>query len=215
MVGGGGQEFTQWEEGGEGSSGGDWWWEDGAGSRGQRGGGGGEDSETGRGWEAGKGSGGSRRVQTWICLLFSFGLKLGQGVGSWAPNSGEGCSALGAPGGVPAPGQPWGSPVLSQGLGRADWGARTAAEMCADGVGVMTEMERDFWLFLASPRPAADGGGSLARVTVSRWPSRAGGTVTYMPQTPSLRAMNFSKQGGKWRTRAQVWRTGEEGGDRG
>ena len=105
--------------------------------------------------------------------------------------------------------------VLSHGLGREDWGAWTAAEMCADWVGVMMEVERDFWLFLASPRSPADGGGSLARVTVSRRPSRAGGTVTYMPQTPSLRVMTFYTQGGKWRTRAQVWRTGEEGGDRG
>ena len=47
MVGGAGQELTQWEEGREGSSGGYRWWEDGAGSRGQCGGGGGEDSETG------------------------------------------------------------------------------------------------------------------------------------------------------------------------
>ena len=56
--------------------------------------------------------------------------------------------------------------------------------MCADEVGVMTEMERD-------------GGGSLARLTVSRLPSRAGGMVTYMPQTRSLRAMTFCQQGGK------------------
>lgn len=174
----------QWEEGGEGSSEGDRRWEDGAGSRGQRGGRGGEDSETGRGWEAGKGSGGSRRVQTSICLLFSFGLKLGQGAQSWAPNSGEGHSALGSPGGPQLLGSPGVSTVLSHGLGRAAWGARTAAERCADEVGVMTEMERD-------------GGGSLARVTVSRLPSRAGGMVTYMPQTRSLRAMTFCQQGGK------------------
>ena len=135
--------------------------------------------------------------------------------GELGPQLGEGRSALGSPGGVPAPGQPWGVTCAPPGACGAAWGARTAAEMCANGVGVMTEMERDFWLFLASPHPAADGGGSLARVTVSRWPSRAGGTVTYMPQTPSLHAMTFSKQGGKWRTRAQVWRTGEEGGDRG
>lgn len=43
-----------------------------------------------------------------ICLLFSFGLKLGQGAQSWAPNLGEGSSALGSPGQAPAPGEPWG-----------------------------------------------------------------------------------------------------------
>ena len=59
------------------------------------------------------------------------------------------------------------------GLAKRAWGARPAAEMCVDGGG--GDGDRNLWLLVAP----VDGGGSLARATVSKLPTWAGGVVTH------------------------------------
>lgn len=148
--------------------------------------------------EAGKsGSGGSRRVQTSICLLFSLVEARARGRRAGPPTRGGG-------------GRPWpsGGPSLLGALGVStvppEWGLAerlvsiwTMLRGWADEVEVMTEMERD-------------GGGSLARVTVSRLPSRGWSTgficlnTFFACQGPlSAGEMKEGQSPGKWR--------GEEG----